>query len=93
MATSLRISCINKMPRADRHKQIMSVGGVDQNGKRWKLATKDAIAAIENGTLAFYVMEADHRAEVIVALHNGHKYLKTENDGVDPDNLLNLREC
>lgn len=33
------------------------------------------------------------RANVIVAIHNGNKYIKTENDGEQPNNLLSLREC
>jgi hypothetical protein len=32
-------------------------------------------------------------AEVIIATHLGHKYLKTTADGVHPDNLLALPEC
>ena len=31
--------------------------------------------------------------DVIVASHNGNKYLKTKNDGLQPDNLLSLPEC
>jgi hypothetical protein len=30
---------------------------------------------------------------VIVAVHNGHKYIKTKADGIQPDNLLSLPEC
>jgi hypothetical protein len=30
---------------------------------------------------------------VKVAVHGGRKYLKTENDGYSPDNLLALRDC
>jgi hypothetical protein len=30
---------------------------------------------------------------VIVATHNGNKYIKTEADGIHPDNLLALPEC
>ncbi|MFI5246011.1 MAG: DUF3892 domain-containing protein [Gemmatimonadales bacterium] len=30
---------------------------------------------------------------VIIATHNGNEYLKTEADGVHPNNLLALPEC
>jgi hypothetical protein len=30
---------------------------------------------------------------LVVAIHLGRKYLKTEADGVTPDNLLALPEC
>jgi hypothetical protein len=31
-------------------------------------------------------------AEVIIGTHNGHRYLKTQNDVVHPDKLLSLPE-
>ncbi len=85
MAT--RIECINKQPREDPHKRIEHVGG-----RGWKLTTDEAIANIENGE-SYVVVAGEHTANVIVAEHNGHKYLKTEADGYSPDNLLSLAEC
>ena len=52
-----------------------------------------AITAIENGSDTFHTMVNGTRAEVIIAKHNGNKYLKTENDGEQPNNLLSLPEC
>ena len=36
---------------------------------------------------------AGHRVWVIVALHEGRRYIKTEADGEIPNNLLALPEC
>lgn len=49
---------------------------------------------MENGKYNFYVEIGGHRANVIVAVSRfGNKYLKTENDGEDQNNLLGLPEC
>ena len=42
----------------------------------------------------FYVSKNGHVVNVIVAKSaQGNKYIKTENDGDQPDNLLSLPEC
>jgi hypothetical protein len=94
MTTSLQIQCINKQPRMDAHERIQNVGGVNAAGSRWKMTQPDAIRAAEAGTYRFYTSVRGTSVWVIVAVSaQGHKYLKTENDGVQPDNLLSLPEC
>lgn len=92
MAQNVQIQCINKTNRNDPHDRIQSVGGVS-GGQRWKMSQKDVIAYIENGTYAFYVSVNGQSVWVIVATHNGNKYIKTQNDGQHPNNLLSLPEC
>lgn len=93
MATRQEVSCINKSDRYDAHARIKNIGGV-LNGIRWKLTQEAAIVAIENGTKEFYVSKGGKTAKLIVSISSlGNKYLKTENDGVQPDNLLSLPEC
>jgi hypothetical protein len=87
-----QIQCINKNPREDRHHAITHVGGVE-GGSRWKFTQQDAIGKIERGEYAFYTLVYGQRAEVVVATHNGRKYLKTRADRDTPDNLLSLPEC
>jgi hypothetical protein len=53
----------------------------------------EVISAIEKKTHTFYTLVNGKRANVIVSTHNGHKYIKTENDGLHPNNLLELPEC
>ena len=94
MAARLRIECVNKTDRHDAHARIKAIGG-GPPGLRWKLKQEDAIAWIEECIYVFYVVNQEGKEiNVIVAMSRlGHKYLKTEADGEQPDNLLNLPEC
>jgi hypothetical protein len=51
------------------------------------------IARIESRQESFYTLVNGQRADIIVAVHNGRKYLKTTADGYAPNNLLNLADC
>jgi hypothetical protein len=94
MAQSVQITCINKSDRTNAHERITHVGGVNPDGTRWKMTQDAAIAAIENGTYQFYVSVNGQSVWVVVAVSAyGHKYLKTQPDGEQPNNLLSLMEC
>ena len=71
---------------------IEAIGGVD-GGTRWYRPEDSAIRDVEAAPKAYYVSENGRSVWVIVAKHNGRKYLKTETDHYLWDNLLALPEC
>ena len=94
MPTRHEVTCINKSDRFNAHERIVSIGGRNPDGKMWKLSQMEAIQGIENGKWTFFVRRFGREANVIVSTSRyGHKYLKTEADGEQPDNLLSLPEC
>lgn len=94
MATQHQVRCINKSDRYNPHERILSIGGLNPDGTRWKLKQQDAIEGIEQGKWSFYVNSGGKTVSVIVATStHGYKYLKTEADGEHPNNLLSLPEC
>jgi Protein of unknown function (DUF3892) len=88
MAVRVEITCIVKTNRNNPHERIQSVGS---NGFQYSLT--DAIRRIEIGANEFWTRGGGKTADVIVAIHEGKKYLKTVNDGVYPNNLLALPTC
>lgn len=89
MAEEHRITCINKSDRYNPYERITHVGGPN-----WKLTQEQAIEGIESGKWKFWVSVGGDSVWVVIAKSAaGNKYLKTENDGDQPNNLLSLPEC
>lgn len=92
MATSVQIQCINKTNRQSAHERIRGVGGIHQ-GSRWWMSLDNAIASIKDGRFRFWTTANGKSVWVIIATNEGREYLKTESDGLHPNNLLALPEC
>lgn len=94
MAPNVLISCIKKSDRSNPHERITHVGGVNGDGTRWRLTQEQAISGIETGKWRFYTSVRGDSVWVIIAVSRfGNKYLKTESDSDQPNNLLSLPEC
>jgi hypothetical protein len=94
MATSIQIQCVNKTDRYNPHERISHVGGVNADQDSLEVDPGTGVDGTESGQWRFYVSVGGHSVWVVVATSRfGNKYLKTEADGEQPDNLLSLPEC
>ena len=89
----IRIECVARSDGRDPHERIHGVGGRNGDGMRWRLTEAAVIARIEGGWDFFVERPVGHTIRVVVATRQGQKYLRTEADGEQPDNLLSLPEC
>ena len=88
MPISRQVKCINKTDRQSRHERIRNIGG------DWgKISETFAIGYIETSVYGYYTLVNNNRANVIIRVHEGRKYLKTDADTTLVDNLLSLPEC
>jgi hypothetical protein len=90
---SHQVTCIRKTDRQSRHERIHSLGGVNGQGGKWQNTEAEVIAMIESGQYHFFTVGGGEKANVIIAKHEGRKYLKTDADSTTKDNLLSLPEC
>lgn len=91
MAKNAQLTCINKDDRESAYERITHVGN---SSGGWKITQEDAIGKIEKREWDFYVSVNGNTVWVVVAVSRfGNKYLKTQSDGDEPNNLLSLPEC
>ncbi|MFC4273099.1 DUF3892 domain-containing protein [Sneathiella chungangensis] len=89
-----QVRCINKVDRDNPWERITHIGGVNDDNSRWRITQARAIEGIESGKWKFYVSVGGESVWIVVATSRfGNKYIKTESDGEDQNNLLSLPEC
>src|SRR5437899_2107583 len=96
MPPRYQICCVTRSDRVNHDRRIRSVGGINRDGARWQISEAAAIAGIEAGRWSFFVSQAGHEIDIVVATSRyGGKYLKTSADGgsLHPEGLLALPEC
>ena len=89
-----QISCVKKRDRPNPHERITHVGGTSGGG--WKISQEDAIGKIERREWDFYVALPGQAKSVWVEVavsRFGNKYLRTQGDDEQKNNLLSLPEC
>lgn len=92
MTHTAQIKCINKSDRQNPWERITHVGGYTNT--QWKLTQEDAIGKIERKEWKFWVSVGGKSVWVIVGVSRfGNKYLRTETDRDEENNLLSLPEC
>ena len=88
-----QVVCIRKRGgHYNPHERISHLGATSTQGVT-VYPENQLITWIETGQHSFYVARSTGSVWVEVASRNGRKYLKTQVDGVDPNNLLALPEC
>lgn len=95
MVSTMEIKCINKDDRQSPYERITHIGGINPNGTLWRMTQQEAIREIEAGKWRYYVERprGDRVWVVVAESRYGNKYIKTEADGDEPNNLLTLPEC
>ena len=91
MPDSRQILCIRRTDRSEAHERIARVSGVDASGGVWTMTQAEAVAAVQAGTWRFYASVWGRATWVVVGTTaDGSAYLKTDTDGLQPNNLLTL---
>jgi hypothetical protein len=93
MVQEAKITCVAKTDRLEPHDRIRSLGG--GHHPYWEISHERAIDLLEHDRCRFYTCnrEGARLYLVVVTSPDGHKYVKTVADSVQPEHLLTLPEC
>lgn len=94
MAGTFQVRCINKSDRDNPWERITHLGGL-AGQEPWRITQERCIAGIEADEKYFVKVNADPDTVwlVVATSRYGNKYVKTQSDGDQPNNLLKLPEC
>ncbi len=89
---NLIITCINRTGNQEPEQCIRYVGGI-YNDHIWKHSVNDVIFHMEMTIHSYRIENGQELVDVVIANHNGCKYIKSRLDTTLPDRLLTLPEC
>jgi hypothetical protein len=84
------VSFLQRAYSADPHERIDTIGGFNADKSRWTMSQEQAITAIESRRTEFFVSVDKLPVKIVVGVHAGQKYLRTEREKTHPDDLLSL---
>ncbi len=87
---TFQVTC-HKPDNADVDRRMQGVGGPGGGG--WYLTVDQIINLIDGGEKFWTVDKAGNSVWIITADRNGRRYIKTETDDREPNNLLALPRC
>lgn len=92
MAGTFQVTC-HKPDNADKDRRLQGLGGPSGGG--WYRNIDTLIHNIENENEWFWTVSPTGESVWVVVRQrgNGRKYLTTEPDGIEPNNLLALPHC
>ncbi|WP_426667743.1 DUF3892 domain-containing protein [Mucilaginibacter sp. McL0603] len=90
MSTKRNVTWIGKRTAgSEPHEMIESLAG-EYLGYLWVLPDFLVIQHIKRNIEQYYVSENGKKIKVVLGIHDGKEYLKTEQDSYSPDTLLHL---
>lgn len=91
MSLKCKVTHISKVKEDEVYEKIISIAGVDEEGEPFRISQTEAIHAIKNASLAFYVAKKNSVLKIEVGVEPlGKEYLKTEFNIDGVNFLLNL---
>ncbi|MER9242871.1 DUF3892 domain-containing protein [Mesorhizobium sp. M0633] len=90
MTGTFQVTC-HKPDNADADRRLQGVGGPGGNG--WYRTVDQMITLIGGGDRFWTADRNRNTVWLVVAVRNGRKYIKTDADGIEPNNLLALPHC
>lgn len=90
MTGTFQVTC-HTPDNTDRDRRLQGVGGPGGDG--WYRTVDQMISLIKSGDRFWTTDTKGQSVWVMISSRNGREYIKTESDGLEPNNLLALPHC
>jgi hypothetical protein len=93
LPSRLDVGCVKHDTAEDVDQVIQLVGGVwPGDGRPWKISDNDGVLMVDAGALELFITPSGQPIHVSTSA-TGRRYLRSNPDDVNPDNLAQLPEC